>query len=154
MRLDRIDFGLISMLRENARISNKELAERNGISPSTCLERVRRLTDGGVLTGFHAAVDSKAIGIGVQAMIAVRHAQHEPLSFERLRDDLLKVPVVVAVYFLAGTRDYLVHVATRDVDHLRETCEQFSSRSEVGHIETSLILDYERSTTLPNYLEE
>lgn len=154
MKLDRTDFGLISMLRENARTSNKELAERNGISPSTCLERVRRLTDNGVLTGFHAAVDSKAIGIGVQAMIAVRHSQHEPLSFERLRDELLKLPVVVAVYFLAGTRDYLVHVATRDVDHLRETCEQFSSRNEVGHIETSLILDYERSKTLPIYLEE
>ena len=153
MRLDRTDFGLISMLRENARISNKDLAEKSGISPSTCLERVRRLTDNGVLTGFHAAVDSKSVGIGVQAMLAVRHSQHQPLSFDRLRAELLQIEEVVAVYFLAGTRDYLVHVATRDVDHLRATCEQFSSRTEVAHIETSLILDYERSTTVPIYLE-
>ena len=48
----------------------------------------------------------------------------------------------------------MVHVATRDVDHLRETCEHFSSRSEVAHIETSLILDYVRSNTLPAYLKE
>ena len=154
MRLDRTDCGLITMLRENARISNKDLAERNGISPSTCLERVRRLVENGVLTGFHASVDSKAIGIGVQAMIAVRLSQHQPLSFDRLRDELQKIPEVVAVYLLAGTRDYLVHIATRDVDHLRAICEQFSSRSEVAHIETSLILDYERSKTLPIYLEE
>ena len=154
MRLDQTDVSLISLLRENARMTNKELAERTGISPSTCLERVRRLVENGVLTGFHATVDSQAVGIGVQAMIAVRHSQHQPLSFERMRDELLQIREVVAVYLLAGTRDYLVHVATRDVDNLRNVCEQFSSRSEVAHIETSLILDFARSDSPPMYLDD
>lgn len=142
------------MLRKNARISNKELAASVGISPSTCLERVRRLSESGVLTGFHAAVDPKMVGVGVQALIAARHSQHQPLSFDRLREELLQIPEVLAVYLLAGTRDYLVHVAVRDVEHLRNVCERFSSRSEVAHIETSLILDYDRSTTVPMYLDE
>ena len=84
-------------------MSNKDLAARNGVSASTCLERVRRLRQGGVLTGFHAEVDPKSIGIGVQAMIAVRHSQRQEFSFEKLREDLLQIPEVVAVYLLAGS---------------------------------------------------
>jgi len=154
MRLDPTDVVIIRSLREDARISNKELAARAGISPSTCLERVRRLQKGGVLCGFHAEVDPKSIGVGVQAMIAVRHSHRHQLSFAKLRTELLRIPEVVAVYLLAGTRDYMVHVATRDSDHLRDVCERFCSQSSVGHIETSLILDYARNPSLPIYVDE
>ena len=154
MRLDQIDCGIIRALREDARMSNKDLAARNGVSASTCLERVRRLRQGGVLIGFHAEVDPKSIGVGVQAMIAVRHSQRQEFSFEKLREDLLQIPEVVAVYLLAGTLDYMVHVATRDVDHLRDVCEMFISRSPVSHIETSLILDYTRNPSMQIYLDQ
>ena len=56
MKLDRIDFDIVTMLQKNARISNKDLAAANGISASTCLERVRRLNRIGVIRGYHAAV--------------------------------------------------------------------------------------------------
>lgn len=154
MRLDPIDLVLIRSLCDDARMSNKDLAACGGISPSTCLERVRRLRQGGVFSGFHAEVDPKSIGVGVQAMIAVRHSHRHKLSFDKLREDLLRIPEVVAVYLLAGTRDYMVHVAARDTDHLRSVCEAFCSRSEVGHIETSLILDYARNNSLPIYADE
>ena len=154
MNLDRIDYDILSLLQKDGRISNKDLAARNGVSASTCLERVRRLRQGGVLTGFHAEVDPKSIGVGVQAMIAVRHSQRQEFSFEKLREDLLQIPEVVAVYLLAGTLDYMVHVATRDVDHLRDVCEKFISRSPVSHIETSLILDYARNPSLQIYLDQ
>ena len=64
--MDRIDFGIISELQNNARLSNKELAARVKLAPSSCLERTRRLTADGVLRGFHAEVDPAALGVGLQ----------------------------------------------------------------------------------------
>ncbi len=71
MELDRIDVELIRLLRKNARLPNKELAARVGVAPSTALERVRRLREARVLLGFHAEVAPEAVGIGLQAMVAV-----------------------------------------------------------------------------------
>ena len=72
MKLDRIDFDILAALQENGRMSNKELAEAHGISPSTCLERVRRLRALGAISGVHAHVLPQALGIGVQALISIR----------------------------------------------------------------------------------
>ena len=151
-QLDRTDFGLLEALQKNARVTNKELANSVGISPSTCLERVRRLRSSGALTGFHAAVDPEALGIQVQAMVAVRLDRHALVSFDRLRDELLNIPEVVSVYLLAGAQDFLVHVAASSVNHLRNVVsDNFAAREDVAHMETSLIFDHARSPDLPNF---
>ena len=156
MKLDRTDFEILRMLQENARASNKELAESNGISPSTCLERVKRLRNNGVLRGYHADVAPDSMGIGVQAMISIRLRQHAKISFDAMIEEMMNTVEVINVYLLAGATDFLVHVAVRDVVHLRNVVvEKFTSRYEVAHIETSLIFEFEKSPTLPNYrLEE
>ena len=151
MKLDRIDCGLLEMLQQDARLSNKELARRSGISASTCLERVRRLSEAGVLSGFHAEVSPRALGIGVEAMISVRHSQHHRLALDTVRQQLLEMPAVTQVFLLAGPLDVLLHVTARDVDHLRQVCEQITARREVAHIETSLVFGHARSHVLPNY---
>jgi len=74
--LDRIDFAILVVLQKNARVANNRLAETVGVAPSTCLERVRRLARLGVLRGHHADVEPGALGIGLEAMIAVRLCQH------------------------------------------------------------------------------
>jgi len=152
--LDRTDFGLLETLQRTARITNKELAAAVGISPSTCLERVRRLQSCGALTGYHAAVDPEAFGIQVQAMVSVRLARHALVSFDKLRDELLNIPEVVSVYLLAGAQDFLVHVAAGSVNHLRDVVsENFAARDDVAHMETSLIFDHARSHSLPNFAQ-
>ena len=152
MKLDQIDFGILASLQRDARLSNKDLAGENNISPSTCLERVRRLRSIGALQGFHAEIDPAALGIGVQAMISVRFNQHAQVSFDRLRDEMLGIPEVVALYLLAGSQDVLVHVAVRDVVHLRTlVCDTFMAHADVGHIETALIFEHARRNNLPCY---
>ena len=74
--MDGIDFGILHELQNNARLSNKELAAKVKLAPSSCLERTRRLSAQGVLRGFHADVDPAALGVGLQAMIHVRLARH------------------------------------------------------------------------------
>lgn len=152
MRLDRIDFELLRLLRNNARIANKDLAEKTGIAASTALERVRRMREARVIRGYHAEIEPKAVGIGLQAMVSVRLIQHMRAQVESFHDHLLALPEVLAFYHVAGADDFLVHVGVRDSDHLRDfALSAFTERTEVAHIETRLIFEFRRSPDLPVY---
>lgn len=153
--LDRIDRAILRELQNDARLSNKELAGRTGLAPSSCLERVRRLREDGVLRGFHAEVDPMALGIGIQALIAVRIRQHSRAMNDAFRAAMLRRPEVIATQHVAGEDDYMIHVAVRDVAHLRNfTLDELTTREEVAHVETSLIFDHQRSWVLPDYAGE
>jgi DNA-binding Lrp family transcriptional regulator len=150
MRLDATDRALLELLQKDAGLSNKELARKVGLAPSSCLERVKRLRQSGVLRGLHAEVDPRALGIGLQAVIAVRLVRHSEREVCAYRDRLLARPEVMAFYHLSGAVDFLVHVAVRDVEHLRDLgAEAFTSHKLVAHVETSLIFDHRRSHVLP-----
>ncbi len=156
-RPDRINCEIIAALQKNARLSNKELAGLVGLAPSTCLLRVRHLIQQGVLKGFWTEVDPAALGIGLSAMIAVRLKEHSRAAVEAFRAHLFTLREVVSVYHLAGADDFLVHVAVRDAGHLRDLAlDGFTKRSEVAHMQTSLLFEYTRVAALPNYglLEE
>ena len=155
MTLDPVDAEIVYLLQREARLSNKELAGRVGISPSTCLERVRRLQKRGVIRSYHAEIDPAACGIHIQALVSIRLERHAQVAFDALRDKLLEIPEVLSVYLLAGAQDVLLHVVASSVQHLkRVVSEHFASRSDVAHIETSLIFDYARSTRLPRFSDE
>lgn len=152
MHLDRTDFAILRELRKNARLPNKTLAERIGVAPSTALERVRRLREDGAIQGFHAEIQPRAVGIGLQAMISVRLARHARGDVDAFHAYLLTLREVLSFYHVAGANDYLVHVAVRDSDHLRDfALDAFTTRSEVAHIETSLIFNFYRNADLPIY---
>ena len=153
MALDRIDFALLRLLRRNARLPNKDLAERVGIAPSTGLERVRRLRESHILLGFHAEISPAAIGIGLQALVSVRLAQHSRALLEGFQAHLRTLPEVLAFYHVAGGDDFLVHVGVRDSAHMREfALVAFTERPEVAHIETRLIFEFQRNTELPGFV--
>lgn len=150
MALDRIDIELLRLLRKNARMPNKDLAERCGIAPSTALERVRRLRESRSILGYHAEIAPAAVGIGLQAQVAVRLARHSRDDVERFVAHLRTLPEVLAWYHLGGRDDFLAHVGVRDSEHLRDfALHALTERPEVAHIETRLIFAFERSPVLP-----
>lgn len=150
--LDRIDFELVSLLQRNARLSNKELAARVRLAPSSCLERVRKLERRGVFRGFHAEVDPHVFGVGIQALVFVRLKRHSRLRVESFRRYALELPESTGVFHVTGEFDFLVRIAVRDADHLRNLLmDSFTTRAEVSHLETHLIFEYARKPTLPNY---
>ncbi|HET9031964.1 MAG TPA: Lrp/AsnC family transcriptional regulator [Dokdonella sp.] len=152
--LDRTDIELLRLLRKNARLPNKTLAEKTGIAQSTALERVRRLRESGVLEGYHAEVLPAAIGIGLQVMVAVRMSRHSRELIDSFVAHMSKQPEILAHYHVAGADDFLVHLVARDADHLRElTMSIFTEREEVAHIQTNLIFAFQRNTDLPIYLD-
>lgn len=143
--IDQTDREILAALANNARLSNKELAARVGLAPSSCHERVRRLVDDGAIVGFHAAVNPAVLGFGIEAMLAVRLPQHSRQNFDAFREYVATIPEVVDVYHVSGEIDFLVHVVARDAQHLRDLAlDRFLSRPEVGHIETELIFDHVR----------
>lgn len=147
---DTVDRVILAALRNDARVSNKALAEKAGIAPSTCLARVARLEQDGVLIGYHAELEPRAVGIGVQAMISVRLAKHERGAVDAFVQHLLSLREVLMVFHVAGVNDYLVHVAVRDTDHLRRlVLDAFTARPEVAHLETNLIFSQVRNPKLP-----
>ena len=75
--MDELDSAIVALLQEDARQSNRDIARKVGIAPSTCLERIRLLRERGVIRGYHADIDLAALGRGVQAMVS---AQVRPLS--------------------------------------------------------------------------
>lgn len=150
--LDRIDIGILSALQNNARLSNKELAAKVGLAASSCLERVKRLTRQGVLQGYHARIDPDALGIGLQALVSVRMHHHARDDIQQFHDHALGLPETLNVYHLAGASDFLVHVAVRDANHLRDLAlDGFASHPSVEHMETALIFSHGAKFEMPNY---
>jgi DNA-binding Lrp family transcriptional regulator len=150
--LDRIDYEILALLRKNARISNKEVARKVGLAASTCLVRIRVLQNSGVISGFHAEIDPVSLGVGIQAMIAVRLLRHFKPDVDAFRNHALSLPEVVQLYHVAGPIDFLIHVWARDSNHLRELAmTAFTSREEVSHIETELIFEHIRSAEVPSF---
>jgi DNA-binding Lrp family transcriptional regulator len=152
MELDRIDCAILDLLQKDARLSNKELASAVGLAPSSCLARVQRLRAEGVLQGAHAEVNPEALGVGLQALIAVQLRQHSRAQVKAFWKHVLGLPEVLAVFHVAGTHDFQVHVAVRDAHHLRDLAlDAFTTRPEVAHIQTSLIFECAKGQVMPNY---
>ena len=149
---DEIDLVILRELRNNARIANKVLAHKAGIAPSTCLARVQRLEKAGVITGYHAELNARSIGVGIQAMITVQLEKHIREQTEALKTHLLDLEEVLAVFHITGKDDFLVHVAVRDTENLREFVLQMVDNEEIAHVETYLIYEQFRHPSLPVYI--
>jgi DNA-binding Lrp family transcriptional regulator len=143
--LDDLDRAILEALSEDARIPNNRLAERVGVAPSTCLQRVRALRASGVLQGFHAQIDLAALGRPLEAMIAVRLAAHAREQIEGFTQTVRELPGVLWVFHVAGQNDYLVWLAAADAQDLREfVVDHLATHPAVAHAETSLIYEHKR----------
>jgi DNA-binding Lrp family transcriptional regulator len=152
--LDRIDRQILALLAENARITNQDLAAKVGLSPSSCLERVRALRQSGAVRGVHADLAPEALGVGMQALVAVRLRQHTRELVDGFQRYAAGLPEVLQLYHVTGEEDFLVHVGCRDAHQLREfTLDAFTGRPEVAQIHTSLIFEHVRRFGMPDYLD-
>jgi len=148
--IDKVDLELLTVIYKDSRLSNKDLAESIGIAPSTSLERVRRMNNAGIIKGYFADVDYKALGINMQVMAAIRLEKHSQEMVNNFRDSILNTREVISVFHMGGENDFIVHLAVADAEHLRDfVFEAFTSRPEVNHVETAVIYEYRRSEILP-----
>jgi DNA-binding Lrp family transcriptional regulator len=148
--IDSIDFEILRLLQNNARLSMKEIAAQVGLAPSSAHARITQLRSSGVLRGAHADVEPKALGIGLQALFMIGLSKHKRGTVDRFLDDVVKVPEVRFVFLVTGRYDLIVHVVVRDTHHLKDLAlDQFTSRPGVIRIETSIIYEARQRHELP-----
>ena len=143
LELDGTDRAILSELSKNARITNADLAERLGIAPSTCLGRVRNLVEQKVIRGFSAEISPEALGLELQAVISVTLRAGARANLAQFQKAMSDHPQVIQVFFLGGAEDFLVHVAVRNSDEVREfVLEQLSNNASVANTRTNIVFDH------------
>jgi DNA-binding Lrp family transcriptional regulator len=148
VEIDDVDRRILTALHADARMSNSALADLVGIAASTCHGRVRRLQDLGVIRGFYADIDPTAIGLTLQAMIAVTLQSNARGKIRSFIQHIRTRPQVMDVYFLAGADDFILHVAARDTDDLRAfVVENLNADADVAGTQTSLIFEHLRGAS-------
>jgi Lrp/AsnC family leucine-responsive transcriptional regulator len=121
MNLDRYDWQILRILQDNGSISNQELADRIGLSPSPCLRRVRLLEEAGFITGYRALLDAKKLGLSLMALIHISMDQHTPERFDTFETRIADIPEILECLLITGqSADYQLKVVVKDMDAYQE----------------------------------
>jgi DNA-binding Lrp family transcriptional regulator len=142
--LDDVDRRILDLLGENARMPNSRLAELVGIAPSTCLQRVRALTESGIIRRFTVDLDPQRLGYHLQALVSIRITPGARGQLQAFADQLRALPEVTQFFYLAGASDFIVHFQARTTEDLRDfVTEQLSTNPIVAATNTSLIFEHD-----------
>src|SRR4249919_2150872 len=117
--LDAIDCRIISALQADGRLTNIDLADRIGLSPSPCLRRVKRLEREGYIEAYRAVLQRDRVGLGFSVFVGVKidgNANERALGFEKA---VIAMPEVVACHMVSGESDYFLEIVVPDLDHYR-----------------------------------
>lgn len=106
--LDRLDRRILEILQKEGRISMTDLGERIGLSTSPCAERVKRMERNGVITGYHARVDPKALERPLLVFVEITLSSKSDDVFNRVREEITHMPEVLECHLVSGSFDYLV----------------------------------------------
>ena len=121
MKLDRYDRQILQLLQEDGRISNQDLAERIGLSPSPCLRRVRALEEAGLILGYRALLDARKLGLSLMALIHISMDRHTPERFEHFEQEIRDLPEIIECLLITGQdADYQIKAVVRDMDAYQE----------------------------------
>lgn len=121
MQLDRYDRQILQLLQQDGRISNQELADKIGLSPSPCLRRVRALEEAGLIIGYQVQLDAKKLGLSLMALIHISMDQHTPERFNAFEAQIADIPEVLECLLITGqSADYQLKVVVKDMDAYQE----------------------------------
>ena len=141
LSLDRIDLSILRNLQGNARISNVELAEKVGLSPSACSRRLAQLEQDGVIEQYQAVISNEAIGQSITALVHITLKAQSEDYLEKFERVVKNCPYIVACFLMSGESDYLVRVNARDMaQYERIYKEWLSTLPGVSRIQSSFAM--------------
>ena len=142
MKLDRYDRAILETLQRDGRISNQELADSIGLSPSPCLRRVRALEDSGLIDGYVALVNARKLGLTLMSFIHISMDKHTPDRFESFESTINSYPEVVECHLITGqSADYLLKVIVKDMDGYQQFLLNKLTRIEgVSGVHSSFVM--------------
>ena len=137
-QLDAVDTEILRALRHNARVPYADLARTVGLSAPSVADRVRRLEQIGVITGYHAAVAPTALGLGVVALVGIE--QTDDGEQDLIAASLAKVPEVEDCWFVAGDQSFVLKVRVADVDALERSLGRLRKIHGIARTRTTVVL--------------
>jgi Lrp/AsnC family transcriptional regulator, leucine-responsive regulatory protein len=144
--LDRIDRRILRLLQDDGRMAVAELARRVHLSPTPCLERVRRLERDGYIRGYAAELDPSRLGANLVAFVEILLDRTTPDVFNRFKDAMLGLEPVQECHMVAGGFDYLLKVRVRDMAAYRGFLEQLAALTGVQQTHTYVVMEEVKST--------
>lgn len=118
MKLDRTDRRILDLVQSNGRISNLELADAVGLSPTPCARRVKRLEESGLIRGTVTLLDQGKLGLKLTAWIGISMDRHTPDRFDAFEAEVSSYPEVLECSVVTGqAADYLLKVVVPDMQH-------------------------------------
>jgi len=118
--LDRTDRQILTILQADGRIANVALAKMVNLTPTPCLERVRRLEREGYITGYTALLDPKKVGAGLLVFVEISLLRNSPDAFSDFRREASKLSGILECHLVSGNFDYLIKARVKDMDEYRK----------------------------------
>ncbi|MEY3038855.1 MAG: hypothetical protein RL143_1422 [Pseudomonadota bacterium] len=140
--MDRYDRAILEVIQNEGRISNQELADRVGLSPSPCLRRVRTLEETGIITGYRAIVDAKKMGLSLMAILMISMDRHTPERFANFDRIVAELPEVLECLLITGQdADYQLKVIVNDMDgYQRLLLDKITRIEGVSGVHSSFVM--------------
>lgn len=150
--LDKIDKNILALMQSNGRISNLELSDKVGLSPTPCSRRVKRLEDSGLIDGHVTLLNKEALGLNLTAIIGISMDRHTPDRFEQFESAIVDMPEVIECSIVTGqTADFLLKVVVKDMQHYEKfLLGNLTRLTGVTGVHSSFVLrQVVNKTTLP-----
>ncbi|GAB0104442.1 Lrp/AsnC family transcriptional regulator [Nocardia sp. JMUB6875] len=149
--MDSIDRAILCHLQRDARISNAELAQRVGLSPSPCLRRVRNLEEAGAITGYHARVDPRAIGRSFEVLVHANMGIKNRRMVESFEAKVAEFDEIVECRRMFGDPDYLLWIAVADADAYEQFfMEKLADLPGVARLHSQFTMKVVKTTGFPH----
>ena len=142
MKLDNYDKAILNALQENGRLTNQEIADQIGLSPSACLRRFKALEESGVITGYRTLLDSKKLGLDLMALIHISMDKHTKERFSQFEKSVQSMPNVLECLLLTGqSADYQLKVLVKDLEAYQDLLlNHITQITGVSGVHTSFVL--------------
>ncbi len=148
-KLDRIDRNILRVLQEDGRISNVELARQVNLSPTPCLERVRRLEQSNYIKGYMAWLNPARINANLLVFVQITLEKTTSAAFEEFRRSILQIPEVLECHMVSGGFDYLIKVRAADMAEYRGILgDKLAATTGVSQTHSYVVMEEVKNTNI------
>lgn len=150
-KIDDIDKKILGILQSRAKITNAKLSEEIGLSPAPTLERVKKLEQMGIITSYHAKLNTEKIGLGVTTFVLATLNGHNRANIEGFVSEIEEIPEVVECHHITGAGDFILKVIAKDIaSYQKLMLEKVSDIKQVDNMQSMVVLStFKDSKVIP-----
>lgn len=138
---DIYDIAILREVQINAKITVKDLSEKINLSPTPTFERLKKLEKEGYITGYHAKLDIKKLGLSLMVMCNVSLKNHQKDIIEKFQEEIIRFDEVKECYHIAGMYDYLLKIVVKDMDAYQHfVSKKLASLENIGNVQSSFVM--------------